>query len=417
MKPVCIVDLPGTGNYAIVSPGRIVYALDATEAELAEVVNEEENFKDNANNNHETSDVDSLAIITTHDCNLRCIYCYALGGESQEIVPLDDAKTVIKHIRKSSTAKHFELYLVGGGEPLLPFELVVELVHWLEKRYSTVGINVVSNGTFDYHVLDWLIEKKASMRISFDCVMQEQQRPREDGALSSEPVQSNIRSLMKAGLNPIVQCIITQDGVTTMCDTVDLLIELGAQTVKFEPALPTEISRGDNTLKPNALEYADRLLEVIGYVAGKSIDFKIDTGFFGEPGTGFYCGMPTDNMTLTPSGHLTACVEVARPTDPFAQNVMFGEIVGSKIKINTGLQNDLSVMHTDTQLGGCAKCNLRLICRGGCPMANLWESGLPIKKSNYTCAIEHRLLPKLLLDIVEVPGVADVVLDHETKIC
>jgi len=423
MKNLCVIPLPGECNYAVVSPQRIVYALDASRDELQQLETEEKELLQHgipSTTEYETEVplvVDSLAVIVTHDCNLRCIYCYALGGDTAETVVLPIAKTTIEHIHSKSSATHFDLYLVGGGEPLLPFDLVSNLVDWLENQYESATVHVVSNGTFPPNVCEWLIEKSVSIRLSFDGVMQNIQRPFQNGTDSSDVVKRNIRRLVMAGAEPTIQCIITQEGLSTLRDTIDLAVELGVKTIKLEPALTTDISRGDGSMRPDPKKFARKLLEVIRYVAKKSIDFKIDTGFFGEPNAEFYCGMPDDNMILTPHGQLTACVEIARPEDPFADTIIYGTATDIGIKIDTAAREILEKLHIDHQEGGCRSCNLRLICRGGCPMANIWESGLPIRKSQYTCAIEKILLPQLLLDIVTSPGVANVVLDHGSNIC
>jgi hypothetical protein len=45
-------------------------------------------------------------------------------------------------------------------------------------------------------------------------------------------------------------------------------------------------------------------------------------------------------------------------------------------------------------------------------MANIWRNGLPLKKSAYTCSIEHALLPNLLLIMAENPIIMDIVMEN-----
>jgi len=63
-----------------------------------------------------------------------------------------------------------------------------------------------------------------------------------------------------------------------------------------------------------------------------------------------------------------------------------------------------------TRSVACNACELALICQGGCPMANIWQTGFPPSKSAFTCAVEKRLTPKLLLDIAMNPVIKDTVL-------
>ncbi len=75
----------------------------------------------------------------------------------------------------------------------------------------------------------------------------------------------------------------------------------------------------------------------------------------------------------------------------------------------------LSNLSYNKQKGGCSNCEYRFICLGGCPMANIWQGGLPIKKSNFTCVVEHTLIPKLLSKIIENERIMQVVMENPTK--
>ena len=115
---------------------------------------------------------------------------------------------------------------------------------------------------------------------------------------------------------------------------------------------------------------------------------------------------------------MTACVEVAKEIDPYANLIIFGKIEGQRIIMNQDWLKLLESLHYSNQ-AECAKCNLRLICQGGCPMDNVWRSGFPPKKSSFTCAVGHKLIPALLLKIAENSRFAEVVFNDNVniKIC
>lgn len=414
-KNTCVVTLPGERNYALISPGRIVYGLNASEEELKELINEDESTL-NRNKPKEkirnmVSGV-SLGLIPTFDCNLFCVYCYSRGGETKEVMPLEIGMSAIRNADASHRMKFLRLYLVGGGEPLLHIDLVKELVAYARELYQEVEVNVVTNGTFDGGVVRWLLANKVHVRVSYDGVMHSVQRPSVNGRSSSCVVENNIKRLISGGCSPIVQCIVTKAGINTLRSTVDLLHGLGVRTVKFEPALITDVSRVSGDIEPDPKMYAEALLDVIQYVADENLDLKIDTGFFSEPSDDYYCGMGISNRIVTPHGRVTSCVEVARPDDPHAEFVMVGEVGKAKLLIDSKKRKQLLTLHYKNQVGGCKSCNLRLICHGGCPMANIWRNGLPLRKSMFTCVVEKTLLPKLLLLIALNPKVAEVIVEE-----
>jgi len=413
-KNICIVKLPGKRNYALISPGRIAYGLNASEPELQGLVAEEETFlleqKAPIDIQDPLASV-SIGLIPTFDCNLGCIYCYARGGETKEIMPLEIGMAAIKDATRSENRELLRIYLVGGGEPLLYFDLVKQLIDYARATYQNVEVNVVTNGTFDNNVLKWLLKYGVNVRVSYDGAMHDVQRPYANGKPSSFTVENNIRRLILGGAFVIVQSIVTRDSLGTMQQTIDRVVPMGVNAIKFEPAIATGVSRASSITEPDPKQYAEALWEAIRYVAEQGYDLTVDTGFFGEPSTDYYCGMPVNNRIVTPLGKVTSCVEVARPGDPYANTVMVGNISGGRMVLDKTRKEALRILHYANQLEGCSSCNLRMICHGGCPMANIWRNGLPIRKSMFTCTVEHTLLPKLLLAIAEDPRIAKIVME------
>lgn len=71
----------------------------------------------------------SVTIIPTTQCNLRCIYCYSDGGFDNKDLSFDDAKYVLNNLMNEyNDAKKINLYFAGGGEPLLNFSLIKDIV-------------------------------------------------------------------------------------------------------------------------------------------------------------------------------------------------------------------------------------------------------------------------------------------------
>jgi uncharacterized protein len=410
---VDVVKLPGDGNFALISQGRIVYALGATAQELQQVLEEERGRETIKPLEEDALLVPSvtLGLIPTFDCNLGCIYCYARGGESKEILSLETGKEAILSASTVDNRDILYIYLVGGGEPLLYINLVRDLVAFANTVYKTVYVNVVSNGTFDQDVLDWLISINANIRISYDGVMQDVQRPYADGRPSSVDVERNIQMLVARGASVIVQCIVTKAGIHSMRDTADKVHALGVDSIKFEPALATDVSRANAEMEPDPQVYAEELLQTILYIAEQGYDLTVDTGFFSEPALDHYCGMAVSNRVVTPQGKVTACVEVARSTDPYASLLLIGEIKDGKMAIDPERRKALLGFHADGQIGGCSTCNLKMLCHGGCPMANIWRGGLPLRKSMFTCTLEKVFLPKLLLMLAEDPRISGIVME------
>lgn len=407
-----VIQLPGKGNYAITLVGQITFLLGATQKELTSTLMETlQQYVPEAKVPFQTRA--SLAVIPTFDCNFGCIYCYSRGGESKEIIILEYVRKALQYKRTVfPKAEWIDLYLVGGGEPLLYFGLVKKIYKLAKRYFRYVQLHVVTNGTFGKDVANWLVDIEADVRISYDGVAQSYQRPYANGNISTSKVEDTIVTLVNAGLDPIIQMIITSQSVNLMKESALRAVQLGVKAIKIEPALSSEISRGKRMVEPDPELYAQQLLKLIKYVAKKKLPLQIDTGFFTKPASGFYCGMADGNFTLTPEGLVTSCVEVARSTDPFINKVGIGSVTKNDLVLNTANISFLETLHYTNQKGGCKNCPYRMICLGGCPMANIWRNGLPLKKSAYTCALEHALLPDLLLMMAKNPIIMNVVMEN-----
>lgn len=197
-----------------------------------------------------------------------------------------------------------------------------------------------------------------------------------------------------------------------MKESVKEICDLGVEYVKIEPALPTDVSRPCQDLSPDPIDFAQNLYETIMYVEKEQLNIKIDTAYFAKPATGYYCGMAEGNFTVTPEGFIIPCVEVARSTDPYFENLFVGKITSENVNINSKNIEYLKTLKYENFEGGCRSCKYRLICLGGCPMANIWQGGLPVKKSKYTCVIMHYFLPKIMLAISKNERILNILIEE-----
>ncbi|HOJ46635.1 MAG TPA: 4Fe-4S cluster-binding domain-containing protein, partial [Bacillota bacterium] len=84
----------------------------------------------------------ALCLNIAHDCNLACGYCFAsqwdFGGK-KALMPYEVAvKAVDMLIENSGTRRHLEIDFFGG-EPLLNFEVIQDLVAYIRQREKETG--------------------------------------------------------------------------------------------------------------------------------------------------------------------------------------------------------------------------------------------------------------------------------------
>ena len=120
--------------------------------------------------------VKALCLHVAHDCNLRCKYCFASQGDfkgERLMMPLEVGKKALEFIVNSSGNRRNLEVDFFGGEPLMNFELVKELVSYgrkLEKIYNKrFRFTITTNGVLlDEDNMEFINENMDNVVLSLD---------------------------------------------------------------------------------------------------------------------------------------------------------------------------------------------------------------------------------------------------------
>ena len=116
-----------------------------------------------------------LLLQVTQSCNMRCKYCVYSDDYSRKpsdlFMSFDIAKKAVdmhfKH-NVSSFSTNIGFY---GGEPLLNFTLIKDIVNYIKNEYPCrfVYYNITTNATlFNEEIIDFFIDNKINVMISLD---------------------------------------------------------------------------------------------------------------------------------------------------------------------------------------------------------------------------------------------------------
>ena len=96
----------------------------------------------------------------THKCNLNCTYCYETHKDGQEM-SFAMAKTILMKefdfVERSDKFDEIEIDFMGG-EPLMNFPLIKQVVEWIEGNTPRIPYIcfMTSNGTlFSSEIKEW----------------------------------------------------------------------------------------------------------------------------------------------------------------------------------------------------------------------------------------------------------------------
>jgi len=404
-------------RFAIILQNKIVLIDEAHEHDIENILEYElKQYKEQYNTNENADKTSYITIMPTYDCNLKCIYCYARGGDEQKEFSLELAQASIRAIRKFSDASKLRIDFIGG-EPFLNFSIMDYSYQFAKSKYDDVTVHIVSNGTFSSEHLKWVIDNKFSIVISHDGICHEKQRPSRNKKKTSSLIEGNIQKLLNSNSKTIIQTIVTSYNLNYLKESIEFFLTFGLKIIKIEPVHIFESCRGSSKLIPTPQEFVHYFIDLLKFIKEKKLNVSIYSSLLFQPNDDYYCGINGQNIIVTPSGHISACTEITRINEPFSESIIYGhvDLEQNKILINHNIKSKLKKLHHNYL--NCLKCPLQLMCKGGCPLNVIRESGFPPTKSKYVCAVKKLLIPSIFNLIIDDIRYADIIFqDHNIEI-
>lgn len=136
----------------------------------------EDDFKDECGKIGVPLPVKALCLNISHDCNMKCSYCFASKGNyglNRDLMSFETAKKAIDFlIEHSDNIKNLDVDFFGG-EPLLNFEVVKKTVNYARRLQGKNGkkfrFTLTTNGILlDDAITDFLNKEMCNVILSFD---------------------------------------------------------------------------------------------------------------------------------------------------------------------------------------------------------------------------------------------------------
>ncbi len=351
--------------------------------------------------------VKALCLHIAHDCNLACKYCFAGEGEyhgERSLMSLEVGKKALDFlVRESGGRTNLEVDFFGG-EPLMNFEVVKELVKYgrsLESEYNKkFRFTLTTNGMLlTDEVLDFANREMGNLVLSIDGrkSVHDAMRPRRGGQGSYDEILPKFIKAAEARkqTNYYVRGTFTHHNLD-FSEDVKHLADLGFRQISVEPVVaPPDkdyaITKED---VPKILEQYDKLARYMleRRKEGKGFNFfhfMIDLS--GGPCVAKRlsgCGSGTEYLAVAPNGDLYPCHQFVGMDDFLMGNV------------DTGVSNDplrdkfkkCNVYSKDE----CKKCFARFYCSGGCAanaynftndINGVYDIGCELQRKRVECAI------------------------------
>ena len=351
--------------------------------------------------------IKALCLHVAHTCNLNCGYCFASQGKyhgDRAVMSLETGKRALDFLVEHSGTRHNLEVDFFGGEPLMNWDVVKELVLYARSIEKAAGKNfrftLTTHGMLiDEDVIDFANREMSNVVLSLDGRKEIHDRCRVDyaGNGSWERIVPKFQKLVEArgNQNYYMRGTFTHANPDFLKD-IQAMLDLGFTELSMEPvvAAPGDEAALTEEDIPVVLEQYERLAELMlqREKEGRPFTFyhyMLDL----TDGPCIYkrisgCGSGTEYMAVTPWGDLYPCHQFVGEEKFRLGNIWDG-------LTNPDMQANFRACNAYTR-PDCQTCWAKLYCSGGCAanayhatgtIQGIYETGCTLFRKRMECAI------------------------------
>ena len=351
--------------------------------------------------------VKALCLHVAHDCNLRCRYCFAgtgaFGGD-RSLMSLEVGKQALDFLFEASgKRRHIEVDYFGG-EPLMNFQVVKELIRYgrqeSRRRGKVLKQTLTTNGVLlEGEILDFLNQEEVALVLSLDGrkEVNDSMRPSVNGKGSYDVILPHFKAAVASRDwdNYYLRGTFTRYNKDFFED-IKHMIEEGFSLVSEEPVVADP---------GQSYAFREEDLPELYRQYEKLARYYVEKERAGEPFLFFHfnldldrgpclpkrlsgCGAGHEYMAVAPEGTLYPCHQFVGNPD-----FVLGNVKEGVKRPEIGLSFRHSHVLTKEK---CRDCWARFYCSGGCH-ANAWnfnkdlhrpyDLGCELEKKRLECAL------------------------------
>ena len=349
------------------------------------------------------SPVKAMCLNIAHDCNLRCKYCFASTGDfgkGRKLMTFETGKKAIDFLlEKSLDRKNIELDFFGG-EPLMNFDVVKQIVEYARSREAEYGkkfrFTITTNGVLlDDDKIDFINREMSNVVLSIDGrkEVNDYMRKRVDGSGCYDKIMPAFKKLVekRGDKEYYVRGTFTKNNLDFSNDVFDLYNN-GFDQISVEPVVceaSADYAITEKELPAIFKEYerlAERILE--NEKKGKKFNFfhfmlDLDQGPCAIKRLRG-CGCGNDYVAITPDGDIYPCHQFVGIEEFKMGNIDEGTF-------DTNMKSYFSKTHVYTK-PECKKCWAKFYCSGGCNANNYQYAGDVHNAHKLSCQLQKKRL-------------------------
>lgn len=362
---------------------------------------------------HGESFVKALCLNIAHDCNLRCKYCFASEGDykgKRELMSFETGKRAIDFVIANSGPRHNIEIDLFGGEPLMNFDVVKQIVDYANvegpKHNKNIRFTITTNVTLlNDELMQYIDKNMGNVVLSIDGrkEVNDKIRVRRDGTGSYDAIMPKLKKMVEIrdkSKQYYARGTFTRENLDFYNDVMHLA-DQGFKEISIEPVVlpdddPMSLRKED---LPTIFEQYDKLSEEIvkrelegdGF---KFYHFAIDV----NGGPCIYkrisgCGAGHEYVAVAPNGDIYPCHQFVGNPDFVLGNLYTNPTINKDIAHTFKCANVYSKPK-------CLDCWAKFYCSGGCQANNFnfngdihkpYEIGCEMMKKRVECAIAIKI--------------------------
>jgi uncharacterized protein len=328
--------------------------------------------------------------LTTH-CSMRCIYCYANGGDSSKTMPWSTAKAaidwIVNHIKKRNR-KNFYVSFHGGGEVTVAGALMKKCVEYLKKITKTQNLEARTeaglNGIMNESMVDWVVDNLNGATLSLDGIrnVQNRQRPLRNNKESFDYVVATLKRMDLKGFKYSIRTTVTNESLGKLAESVEFMSKnFSAKVIQVEPVFLAGRALTNNLDSVEPGEFVEQFRKARKVADSHGKVLRYSGARFGKI-TNTFCKANGNSFAVTPEGNVTSCYEVSDAEDPRADLFFFGKLGHKSGQFNFDYEKlkrlgSLTVENKPY----CENCFCKWHCAGDCAAKlalsdNAWDPSL-----------------------------------------
>ena len=344
--------------------------------------------------------IKALCLHVSHDCNLRCKYCFASTGDfgtgHRMTMDFETAKRAIDFvIERSGKRRNIEVDFFGG-EPLMAMDTVKKTVKYarsIEKEHDKCfRFTITTNGVLlNDENIEYINREMSNAVLSIDGrkEVNDRMRPTVNGKGSYDVIVPKFQKLIagRGDKDYYLRGTFTRDNLDFAADVMHMA-SLGAKNISVEPVVggpedPYALREED--VPAILAEYEKLAEELRKHPEVNFFHFNVDLA----QGPCVIkrlrgCGAGCEYVAITPEGDIYPCHQFVGNEDYKLGNLYEGTF---NVEISKAFSN-LNIYTRED----CKDCWARFYCSGGCSASNLLVNG-DIKKPHHVgCELERKRL-------------------------